>query len=207
MCFELFFFFNAALSIWKWCWPFSCLLLPSFASRMTVWRKRWHIQVPPSTLVSLSWEISYAKAKLLTTEFIVGKHKTTVSCQFFLLVLLYPRPYLWNQTEFINEQMYLSHFPLPPVIQWTQFACIFEISLFSSSYNSLLYMRSFQSKVWKCRLSSHHDQERQYNGNTGSNVDLTGICGCTECWNFDPKQLKENLQICKMGQWYKCWSH
>lgn len=99
------FFFNAVLSVWKWCWPFS-----SLAWRMMVWRKRWHIQVPPSTLASLSWERSKV-TKLLTAEFTVGKHKTTAPCRFLLLFLPYGRLYHWNQMEFINEQMYLFHFP------------------------------------------------------------------------------------------------
>lgn len=85
--------------------------------------------------------------------------------------------------------MCFSHFPLPAIIQWTQVACIFEINCFPSGYSSLFYLRIFQSRIWKYRLSSCRDQERLYKGNTGTKVDLTGVCVCTECWKFYVKQL------------------
>lgn len=161
-----------------------------FNAVLSIWKWRWPFFLPfPS---------------LLTPGFIVGKYKTTIPCQFFLLVLPYPRPYLWKQTELkmnrcisptSHYQLWYSGHVLP---------CVFEISGVFGSYNSLLYMRSFHGlKV----LSSHHDPERPCDGNTGSNIGLTGRCVCIGWWKFDVKQLTDNLQICKTGQWYKCWSH
>lgn len=124
--------------------------------------------------------------------------------QFSLLVLPYPRPYLWKQTELKMNRCIspTSHYQL-----WYSghiLPCVFEISGGFGSYNSLLYMRSFHGlKV----LSSHHDPERPCDENTGSNIGLTGRCVCIGWWKFDVKQLTDNLQICKTGQWYKCWSH
>lgn len=136
MCFEWFFFFKCSAKYLK-------VVLTFFL---------------PSSLICVKDDSVKEKVAYPSTSFYLGKlifrdklfeskvtdnrihsGQTQVPCQFFLLVLPYPRQHLWNQTEFINEQMYCSRFPLPAVIQWTQFASVFEISLFSSSYNSLLY--------------------------------------------------------------------
>lgn len=88
-------FFNALLSVSKVLLTlFLTPLWPVCMENNTVKEK---VAYPSTSLGKIMWKDKLLKAKLLMIEFLVSKHKTTILCQFFLLVLSYPRLHLYNQ--------------------------------------------------------------------------------------------------------------